>query len=41
MARVAMAVPMEAAGTGVILAGDALFTFGFLVFLLGRRKTRA
>jgi hypothetical protein len=28
-----------AAGTGVILAGDALFTFGFLVFLLGRRKT--
>lgn len=29
-----------AAGTGVILAGDALFTFGFLVFLLGRRKTQ-
>ncbi len=29
-----------AAGTGVILAGDALFTFGFLVFLLGRRRTR-
>lgn len=27
------------AGTGVILAGDALFTFGFLVFLLGRRRT--
>lgn len=30
-----------AAGTAVVLAGDALFTFGFLVFLLGRRKTRA
>ena len=29
------------AGTGVILGGDALFTFGFLVFLLGRRKPRA
>ncbi len=27
------------AGTGVILGGDALFTFGFLVFLLGGRKT--
>ena len=29
------------AGTGIILGGDALFTFGFLVFLLGRRKPRA
>ena len=29
------------AGTGVILGGDALFTVGFLVFLLGRRKTPA
>jgi hypothetical protein len=29
------------AGTGVILGGDALFTIGFLVFLLGRRKPRA
>ena len=29
------------AGTGIILGGDALFTIGFLVFLLGRRKTRA
>jgi len=29
------------AGTGVILGGDALFTIGFLVFLLGRRKTPA
>lgn len=25
------------AGTGIILGGDALFTFGFLVFLLRRR----
>lgn len=25
------------AGTGVILAGDALFTVGFLIFLIGRR----
>lgn len=29
------------AGTGVILGGDALFTIGFLVFLMGRRKPRA
>ncbi len=43
---VALLLPDElagraATGTGVVLAGDALFTFGFLVFLLGRRKTRA
>ena len=27
-----------AAGTGVILSGDAIFTVGFLVFLIGRRR---
>ena len=27
-----------APGTGAILAGDALFTLGFLIFLLGRRR---
>ncbi len=37
MARVAMSLPTEAAGTGVVLAGDALFTLGFLVFALRPR----
>lgn len=30
---------LAAPGTGLVLAGDALFTLGFVAFLLTRRKT--